>query len=239
MDTFADLVARERRSDDPALAVPDSRGYDYHRLLTTAWKTGNFLRHLGVGEGATVGVVAAPAAPPVLGFLGSALLGAGVRFDPPREVDARVLLAPGAIVGEYDLPPGGQYASYGGAVDDPRVSHFESDVWSENPAFPETPIPPETTALAGDRAVSRADLLDAGEAVAEARHLEAGDSVVVRAPLSDPRAVAAGVVAPLVAGAEIRLDADRTGDFAVAVEDAPEKEVVRLADVPLSFDRPN
>ncbi|WP_227376125.1 long-chain fatty acid--CoA ligase [Haladaptatus halobius] len=236
MDTFGDLAARERRSDDPALAVPDSRGYDYHRFLTTAWKTGNFLRHLGVREGATVGIVSSPAAPPVLGFLGSVLLGGGVRFDPPREVEARVLLAPGDSVGEYDLPPGGQFIAYGEAADDPRVSQFESDVWSENPVFPETPVPPETTALAGEPEMSHADLLDAGRAVAEERHLEPGDSVVIRAPLSDPRAVAAGVVAPLVAGAEIGLDAERTGDFSVAVEDAPEKEVARVADVPLSFD---
>lgn len=239
METFSDLVARERRSDDPALAVSDSRGYDYHRFLTTAWKTGNFLRHLGVREGVTVGVVVASAAQPVLGFLGSVLLGAGVRFDPPKEVEARVLLAPGEAVGEYDLPPGGQFISYGETVADPTVSQFESDVWSENPVFPETPVPPETTALAGEREVTHVDLLDAGKAVAAERNLEPGHSVVVRAPLSDPRAVAAGVVAPLVAGAEIVLDANRTGDFAVAVDDVPERTVVRVVDVPLSFDASN
>ncbi|WP_458206556.1 hypothetical protein [Haladaptatus sp. NG-SE-30] len=235
MDTFADLVARERRSDDPVLAVPDTRGYDYHRFLTTAWKTGNFLRHLGVREGVTVGIVTSSAAQPLLGFLGSVLLGAGVWFDPPNDVDARVLLAPEEAVGEYDLPPGGQYVSYGRPVDNPRVSHFEEDVWSENPVFPETPLPPETTALTGEREITHAELLDAGKSVAEEWHFDPGDSVVLRAPLSNPRAVAAGVVAPLIGGAEIVLDTDRVGDFAVAIEDAPEKTVVQVADVPLSF----
>ncbi|WP_458187381.1 hypothetical protein [Haladaptatus sp. NG-WS-4] len=233
MDTFADLVARERRSDDPALAIPDSRGYDYHRFLTTAWKTGNFLRHLGVREGVTVAVVPLPTAPPLLGFLGATLLGASVWFDPPNDVAARVLLAPGEKVGEYDLPPGGQTVSYGGPVEDPHVSHFEADVWSENPAFPETPIPPETTALTGEHEVAHAALLDAGKRVADQWELEPGDSVVVRTPLADPRTVAAGVVAPLVAGAEIDIDTDHVGEFAVADEDAPEKTVVQVADVPL------
>ncbi len=235
MDALGDLVARDRRSDAPALTVPDSRGYDYHRLCTTAWKTGNFLRHLGVREGVTVAVVTVPSAHPILGFLGATLLGAGVRFDPPKEIDARVLLAPTEQVGEYELPPGGQYVAYGDSPADPTVSHFETDVWSENPTFPETPVSSETVALTGDTEITHAELLGAGERVADQWNLEPGDSVVVRAPLSDSRAVAAGIVAPLVAGGEIVLDTDRVGDFAVGDDgdEIPEKTILRVADVPL------
>jgi hypothetical protein len=235
MNTLGDLVARNRRSGDPALSIPDSRGYDYHRLCTTAWKTGNFLRHLGVRQGVTVAIHTASAAQPVLGFFGAALLGASVRFDPPTEIDARVLLAPGASVEEYELPSGGQYVSYGDSVPDPTVSHFETDVWSENPVFPETPLPPETVALSrsNDREISHAELLDAGNTVASDWNLESGDSVGVRAPLSDPRTVAAGLVAPLLVGAEIVLDADRTADFAVSDSAAPEPSVLAPNEVPL------
>ncbi|WP_049971125.1 class I adenylate-forming enzyme family protein [Haladaptatus cibarius] len=224
MDALSDLVARERRSDDPALSVPDSRGYDYHRLCTTAWKTGNFFRHLGVRDGVTVAITPSSTPQSILGFLGAILLGANVRFDPPRDIDARVLLAPTETVGDYELSPGGQYVGYGEKPADPTVSHFETDVWSENPTFPETVISPETIALTGERDVSHAELLAVGTAVRDRWELESGDSVVVRAPLSDPRVVAGGIVAPLVAGAEIVLDADRTGDFAVArdAEAAPE-----------------
>ncbi|EFW92606.1 hypothetical protein ZOD2009_07049 [Haladaptatus paucihalophilus DX253] len=233
MDTLGDLVARERRSDDPALSVPNSRGYDYHRLCTTAWKTGNFFRHLGVREGVTVAIHATPAAQPILGFFGSVLLGASVRFDPPTEIDARVLLAPAESVADYELPPGGQYVAYGDPAPDPTVSHFETDVWSENPVFPETPFPPETLALPGERDATHADLLDAGNAVASDWGIESGDSVAVRAPLADPRTVAAGIVAPLLVGGEIVLDADRTADFAVADAAAPESSVLTPGEVSL------
>ncbi len=238
MHILGDLVARERRSDDPALAVPGAGEYDYHRLCTTTWKTGNFFRHLGVHEGVTVGIRATPAAQPILGFLGATLLGASVHFDPPSETDARVLLAPTESVSEYELPPGGQYVAYGDAPSDPTVSHFETDVWSENPVFPDTPLPPETVALTGERAMSHADLLDAGTAVATEWNLEPGDSVAIRAPLSDPRTITAGLVAPLLVGGECVLDTERTADFAVvagdlAASDVPESSALTLGDVPL------
>ncbi|WP_435152951.1 hypothetical protein [Haladaptatus sp. DFWS20] len=234
MNALGDLVARERRSDDPALAVPDSGRYDYHRLCTTAWKTGNFLRHLGIREGVTVGIVTSASAQPILGFLGATLLGSAVRFDPLREIDARALLAPTEAVSDYELPPGGQRVAYGTPPTDPNVSHFETDVWSENPTFPETPISPETVALTGKTDVSHGELLAAGERVSERWELDPGDSVVVRAPLSDPRAVAAGIVAPLAAGAEIVLDTAKTGTFSVRdTDDSPEDSDIALDDVRL------
>ncbi len=238
MHILGDLVARNRRSDDPAVAVPGSGTYDYHRFCTTAWKTGNFFRHLGVREGVNVGIHTTPAAQPILGFFGAVLLGASVRFDPPTETDARVLLAPSESVGEYELPPGGQYVAYGDRPADPMVSHFETDVWSENPVFPETPLSPETVALSGKRDVSHAQLLDSGTAVASEWDLESGDSVAVRAPLSDPRTIAAGLVAPLLVGGECILDGGRTADFAVVDDDSnpsnvPESSVRTLDGVPL------
>ncbi|WP_266076207.1 acyl-CoA synthetase family protein [Haladaptatus caseinilyticus] len=233
MNALGDLVARERRSDDPALSIPHSGGYDYHRLCTTAWKTGNFLRHLGVREGVSVGIVTSPSAQPVLGFLGAMLLGSTVRFDPPNEFDARVLLAPTEGVGDYELPPGGQYVAYGKSPTDPNVSHFETDVWSENPTFPETPIPPETTALTGETDVSHEELIGAGRRIADQWNLKPGNAVVVRAPLADPRAVGGGIVAPLIAGAEIVLDTDRIGEFAIACDgdDVPDGSVLTAGDV--------
>ncbi|MCO8254213.1 long-chain fatty acid--CoA ligase [Haladaptatus sp. AB618] len=238
MQILGDLVVRSRRSDDPALGVSGSGGYDYHRFCTTAWKTGNFFRHLGVREGVTVGIRATPAAQPILGFFGAVLLGASVRFDPPNDIDARVLLAPTERVGEYELPPGGQYVAYGDAPADPTVSHFETDVWSENPVFPETPLSSETPALTGEREVSHAELLDAGTAVADEWGFGPSDSVAVRTPLSDPRTIAAGLVAPLLVGGECVLDTERTADFAVVDDDsgasnAPESSAITLDDVPL------
>jgi len=256
MNALGDLVARDRpsgdaasnrspnsggrRSDDPALSAPrERRAYDYRRFRTTAWKTGNFWRRRGLHAGATVAVADDPEPEAVFAFLGAALLGARTRFGPPGEVSARIAVAPREAVGGYDLPPGGQRVAYGGPPDDPSVAHFERDVWSENPAFPETSVGPESVALVAtdggdDREFSHADLLSAARAVADDWGLEPGDEVAVRAPLADPGTVVAGVVAPLVAGAAILLpDGEAVGDYAVVGEasDPPEPRTVAASAV--------
>jgi len=241
MDKLGDLVTRERRSDDIALVAPrENRRYDYHRFCTTAWKTGNFWRRRGVHADATVAVADDPEPEAVFSFLGAALLGARTGFGLPTArgddadaLDARVVAAPSEEVGDYEVAPGCQRVGYGGPPDDPAVAHFERDVWSENPAFPETPVESEAVALvAGDDEFSHADLLTAARAVADDWDLEPGDEVAVRAPLAAPGTVVAGVVAPLLAGAAICFpDGEETGDFAVADGDAPEESVVRPEEV--------
>ncbi|NEU57433.1 hypothetical protein [Halorussus sp. MSC15.2] len=232
MDALGDIVARDRRSDDPALVAPrGNRHYDYRRFCNTAWKTGNYWRRRGVHEGATVAVADAPAPETVFSFLGAALLGAKTRFGTTDasvgddDFDARLVVAPRDEIGDYDVPPGTQRVAYGGPPDDPSVAHFERDVWSENPAFPETPIDPETVAIvAGDNALSHAEVLAAARRVADDWELAPGDEVAVRAPFSVAGTAVAGVVAPLLAGAVVLLpDDDATGDFAVAQGGAPEE----------------
>jgi hypothetical protein len=238
MDKLGDLVTRERRSDDTALVAPrENRRYDYHRFCTTAWKTGNFWRRRGVHDEATVAVADDPEPEVVFSFLGAALLGARTRFGLPSAQDeddadtlaARIVAVPSEEVGDYEVAPGCQRVGYGGPPDDPAVAHFERDVWSENPAFPETPVESEAVALvAEDEAFSHADLLGAARAVADDWDLATGDEVAVRAPLARPGTVVAGVVAPLLAGGAVLFpDGDATGDFAVADGDAPEETVVR------------
>lgn len=253
MDTLGDLVARERRTGDPALHVPGTppREYDYRRFCTTTWKTGNYLRRLGVRStdevedqdgslaGATVAVVPTRAPEPLLALFGSALLGARVRFAPPRDVAARVLVAPGDEMDAYDLPPGSQRIAYGVESDDPAVAWFGESVWSENPSFPPTAVSPDAPAVTTDDCDhAHADLLVAADATATAWELDDGDTVAVRAPLSDPRALAAGVLAPLLAGAEILLpDDEYVGDVAVVddadVAGAPEADALSVDDVSL------
>jgi len=242
MNALGDLVARGRRSDDPALSAPrERRAYDYRRFCTTAWKTGNFWRRRGLHADATVAVADDPEPEAVFAFLGAALLGARTRFGAPGDVGARIAVAPRGAVDEYALPPGGQRVAYGGPPDDPSVAHFERDVWSENPAFPETAVDPESVALvaasegdAPDREYSHADLLSAARTVADDWGLGPGDEVAVRAPLAAPGAIAAGVVAPLVAGAAILLPDDgAVGDYAVVADgaDSPESRAVAASAV--------
>ncbi|WP_255167933.1 hypothetical protein [Natrononativus amylolyticus] len=221
MNTVGDLFARERRSDRPALVDATGRVYDYHWLCTSAWKAGNFLRHSGVRRGVSVGVVGdGPLA--LLSFFGTALLEGTTRFEPPRgdgaTADLRALVAPVDVLESYNLAPGAQRIGYGGQPDDPGVHHLEAGLWSENPSFPPLETDPEAALLAaGERSYSHAAVLAAARDVVDEYGLESGDRVRVLAPLSEPRSVAAGVVAPLLAGAVIELPGGDGGESALAV----------------------
>jgi hypothetical protein len=247
MDTVGDLVARERRTDDVALAAPGvGRTMRYHDLCTTAWKAGNALRHFGVARGATVAVAADPHPTPVLGFLGAALLGARTRFADSVGTGAhsegtshhdgapRAALVP-ARDADREAPPGTSLVAYGDAPDRPTVAHWEGTVWSENPAFPPTAVDPGTAVLAPRH--SHEDVLAAARDVVAGAGLDAGERVAVRAPLSDPRGVVAGVVAPLLAGGAVLFPAgDAVGDVAVVRagdREAPEATAVSVEDVSL------
>jgi hypothetical protein len=228
MDTLRGLLARERRSEKIVLhdATTD-REYDARRLLTNAWKTGNFLHHCGVRSGHTVAVVGrTPEA--LLGFLGAASLGAVIRFGPPASTDARAVIAPTDEIDRFGLPPGGTKIAYGDPPDDAHVEYFERDVWSENPTLAPATVNPDDPVLATDGAqFTHAEVLAAAENVIESVAMQKGETVAVRAPLSRPGTVAAGIVAPLLASAIITLpDGDTVADVAVASDDVPEARSV-------------
>ncbi|WP_435360811.1 AMP-binding protein [Haloarchaeobius sp. DFWS5] len=246
METLADVLARDRRSDAPALFVAGTavQRYDYRRLLTTAWKAANFLHHQGVREGSTVAVVSERRAQPVLAFLGASLLGARTRFDWADEAtgtvaldDARVLVAPHDELASYALPAGAQYVGYGDDSTDPAHHYWEGEVWSENPTMPPEPCLPDTEILlAGTRGYSHTELLQWAETAHESLSLAGDEQVAVRTSLDDPRTLGAGVLAPLLAGSEILFPDDETqGDVAVTRgdDDCPEKRVFELDSVVL------
>lgn len=262
MNVLGDLVARDRRSGDPALSAADpDRARSYRDLCTTAYKAGNILRYRGVDAGDEVAIAADPRPEPVLAFLGAVQLGAVARFVPAGDLATavgrpavRVAVAPvehESAVADA-LAPGGSLATYGDPPDRPATTHWPRAVWSENPAFPPTSVDPDAPALAGtvdgdDAAFSHAAVLDAARAVAETLSLGRGDRVAVVASLADPRVVAAGVVAPLLVGATVVLppadDVEGSLDATAAVVDGgpgdgsattvPEAQVMRRRDVPL------
>jgi hypothetical protein len=229
MDVLGDLVARNRRGDAPALRhAPSGRASDYRRFCTTTWKVGNLLRNEGVRDGATVGIAARPEPEPVLSLFGVALLGATVRLDPPDDADGlKALVGPTDTLDEYDPGPGTRLVAYGPEPDDPAVSHFERDVWSENPTEPPDIVAPDDAMLAtGEGSHTHRALLNAARAAVEAWDLTAEDAVAVRSSLAHPGTVAAGVVAPLLVGGEMLFpDEGTTGDIAVVTGDAPEPSV--------------
>ena len=220
METVGDCFVRDRRSDRVVLVDESGREYDTHWLCTSSWKAGNFLRHTGVRRGVTVGVVGdGPLA--LLAFFGTALLEGRTRFDPPMELatadDLRTLVVPADDVTRYELPPGTQRVCYGGEPPASDVHHFDAGLWSENPSFPPLSIDPATPLLADDEgSVGHGEAMDTARRVADEHGIGAGTRVAVRAPLSDPRTVIAGVLAPLAVDGVIVLGED-TESASIAV----------------------
>ena len=225
--TVDDLLTRDRRDDRTALVDATGREYDRHWLCTTAWKSGNFLRHAGVREGITVGVVGdGPLS--LIAFCGTTLLEGQTQFEPPTELtdreDVRALVAPVSALGRYTLPRGAQQVGYGDPPAEPAIHHFDAGLWSENPSFPPLDIDPETALLTdGDRTVTHQNALEAARGVIDEYDLHKGDRVVLDAPLADLRAVVAGVIAPLLAEGAIVLTED-VDDPAAVVDTESQSE---------------
>ncbi len=244
MDVLGDLVARARRSPDPAFRddVHD-RSYTYHDFCTTAWKTGNFLRYLGVARGDRVEIAPEPLAEPLLTFFGAAQLGAVARFA-PGSGDARAVVVPRAAESTFDPPPGTKLAVYGGPPSRPDVAHWEGIVWSENPAFPPTDVDPDSPALTAtaseddeapdaerDDQFTHAELLDVARRVVDRFGVDDETTVAVRASLARPGTVAGGVLAPLLAGGTVVVPDDGTSCDVCVGTDGPEPVLVDPAEL--------
>lgn len=228
MTVLGDLLARDRRTDAPAL-LDDANGrqYDYRRFCTTAWKVGNLLRHFGVRAESPVAVAADTKPEPILSVLGAALLGGVVRIG-TESTEAKVLVAPTADLDSYPRSPGCHRIGYGERPDDPSDSFFEQDVWRENPTQPPAEVGPDTPVLrSGGVTYTHRAVLRSARSVVEQWDLTADSVVAVRAPLGIPETIVAGVVAPLLVGGTILLpDEDSVGDCAVVAETGPESRVL-------------
>jgi len=225
--TLTELLARDRRSPDPALVHdPTGRRYDYRRALTSAWKVALFLRNEGVRGGMAVAIAEDDAPEAVLSFLGAGLLGATVSVGPGSVDGVKAVVAPTERLAEFDTGAGTRLVGYGAEPADPSVAYFERDVWSENPTLPPDRPAPDDPLLSADGTVyGHTDLLEAATAVADTHDLTPGTEVVVRARLARPGVLVAGVLAPLVAGAvSVVPDGETVGD--IAVGDGPEPVVV-------------
>ncbi|RQG91637.1 hypothetical protein EA462_06730 [Natrarchaeobius halalkaliphilus] len=239
--TVDELFARDRRDERTALVDRTGREYDAHWLCTTAWKAGNFLRHAGVREGTTVGVVGdGPLA--LVSFLGTTLLEGTTRFEPPSDLSSedgfRALVAPVTVLesGTYDLPPGAQRLGYGEKPTEPAVQHFDAGLWSENPSFPPRSIDPSVAMVSdGDRLVSHETALEAARDVIDEYGLAAGDRVVVREPWPVLETVVAGVIAPLLADGVVVL-AD--GEGVSALEDETKERAFEDGELDGSIEPP-
>jgi hypothetical protein len=217
MDVLGDAIDRDRRSSAIALRAPATgRSYDYRRFCTNAWKIGNFLRHHGVRSGAGIGIADDPIPEPVLTFYGAAVLGAVVDVAPNTDASPRALVVPEPEVDSYDPEPGTKLIAYGNRHENPSVAYFERDIWSENPTQPPDHVAPEDPLVTTDgRTYTHGEILAAAERVVDAEGLGSDDDVAVHGSFSAPGVVAAGLVAPIVAGGTIVLGTESAGDLVV------------------------
>lgn len=217
METIADAVAATGEHDGVAFDAPGrGTGHSYDAFQDGVRKAANLLRQYGVRSGARVAVVVGPKAPdegdvpgylagsidPLLAALGGTLLGGVVDPAPATDVDAAALVAPSAWLDRYETAPGTTRLAYGGPPDDPAVARFERERWSENPVEPPESVDAGEVAVDDGTAYTHADVLAMAGTPREALDLEPGVLVAVETELDGP-AIAAGVVAPLLAGATI------------------------------------
>ena len=242
MDVVGDLLARDRRSRDLAIVTPDGRERTYHDLITNAYKAANVLRYLGAREGATVAVHPDPGFHPTLAFLGAAGLGASVRFDPAAGLDAgdRVVLVPTAEESTADPAPGTNLAVFGGPPARPETTHWEQELWSENPGMVPSTVEPADPVVSGPGSpISHQRLLALADAATRTAAIDADTRVVVRAPITDHRALAAGVVAPLVTGGTVVLDRALGAESDPTADDPARGDVAIVADEAVTPPEPN
>lgn len=220
MDTLAEMLATGRDREGVAFEAPARRTPTSHReFATNAWKAGNLLRHYGVRPGSRAALVVGPkerdseqapgrlgsAPDPLFGLLGATAVGATVDVTPDSPVEARALVVPAPWLDRYEAAPGCSIIAYGSPPERPEVAHFERERWSENPTEPPGSVAPDDPAIqAEDREYTHAELLGAARSIVREYTLEADDIVAVAAPLTGAGAIAAGIIAPLVAGATVR-----------------------------------
>lgn len=237
MDTLADLVAAGRERDGTAVEIVGrTTPHSYRDLCTNVWKAANLLGHYGVHPGGDVAVVPGPknaesgdrsgrrglvdSAEPLLATLGGALRGATVVSTPDQPVESRALVLPAGWWAEYETTPRCSALAYGGPPEDPRLTHLETELWSENPTRPPEQVDPETPALRADgRSHSHGELLAAATTVADRYSLDESSRVGLAAAVDTPVALVAGVLAPLSAGSTVvsALDAAALDDAGVTL----------------------
>ena len=215
---LGDLLPRARRREQPAVAFPTSdRAMSYQDFFTNAYKSGNVLRFLGVRSSATVAIEPTLAPEPYLAFLGAAQLGAGATFDPTAE--ARVRLVPVDREADHEPAAATKLAVYGGPPESPATTHWEQEVWSENPGFPATDVDPDSTVLLADgESHSHRAVLAAADGIIDTLDLDGDSRLAIRVSPSTPAAIV-GLVAALAAEATAILvgESDHAVDADAAV----------------------
>lgn len=233
---IGDLVARDRRSEFTALIDAGiDRVYSYFDFCNTANKAANVLRHVGVRRGDRVLILSAPEPQPILTFFGATQLGSVVLFaetiDVPRPEGISAIVHPTTRKDDIETVGSERLISYGDPPEAPNATHWETEVWSENPAT----VPPNHRS--GDTALdtgrdgtqyTHEQVLRSARVVIDRFDVQEGARVALKAPLTDPRTVVAGLVMPLLVGGSILLPKDDLAEAGVVVTGQNQRERDRV-----------
>lgn len=253
-ETLKDLVAAGREREGRVLDIEGRPApYTYQDLSTNVWKAGNLFTHYGVHVEGDLAVAVGPksasggrdetgyidASEPLLAVLGGALVGGVVEMAPTAPVETPVLVAPAHW--DIESAPACTRLAYGGPPTDPDVSHFERNVWSENPIEPPETVRPGQAALqAGDRKQwTHEDALAVARRAVTDGDIGPQSRVRLVGPLDGPGAFVAGIVAPMAVGATIVVPdralsddesgyaEDPDGTIAVVTDEGADREIDR------------
>jgi hypothetical protein len=246
MHTLKALAAAAKGRNGTVIDAADrATPYSYDEFGTNSFKAGNLLGHYGVHPGGTVAVAVGPkdapsdgAAPaaipdsadPLLALFGGVSVGATVDLTPREPVDARALVRPDWQ--EMAVEPQCSVLAYGGPPTEPSITHFEQELWSENPTEPPEPVESDDPAVRLDgETFTHAQLLEASRAVVEAHELDETSRVLLAAELTEPGALVAGVLAPLVSGGTILFpseddESSRDMEPTLVVRDQPRESAL-------------
>jgi hypothetical protein len=247
METIADLVATAEDREGTVIDAPDRAvAYSYPEFAANSFRAGNLLGHYGVHPGSTVTVAVGPkeqprkaagdglsgvpdAAESLLAILGGGSIGAVVDVTPDPPIDSRALVAPAWW--DCETTPRCSHLAYGGPPTEATVAHFEAELWSENAVRPPETVDAAAPALRADGETdTHEELLSTATAVIEEFGLDGSSRVALSAPLTEPGAIVAGVLAPIAAGATILLPETQTtgqpGEKRVSRDDGADLRVV-------------
>lgn len=252
METIKELVAAGRDRDGAAIdALDRSAPYSYRDFCTNAWKAGNLLSHYGIRPGATLAVLAGPkdataesefgdidSPDPLLAVLGAATVGAEADLTPAEPIDERAAVLPTGWLDRFEFAPGCSLVAYGGPPEDPSVTHFEGQSWSENPTEPPDAVSQADVLLvSGEERFTHEEVVDATVELVERHDMDENTRIALDAPVTEPGTLVAGLFAPLSVGATIVLggaNADEMlseeAEYVVAPEKAGPSTIV-AADV--------
>lgn len=239
MNTLRDILADAVNNTDLAIGAPAAgeRVYTYEQLAETSRSLATVFAEAGIDADSVVAIAPAPAAETVIGFLSATALGAQVRFSPPARAAIAGVFGPTETVAAFQVPDDALRVGFGERPDADRITHFGTAVWKADADPIDAPVVPTTPALSdGSHQYTHRALLQAANAVIDARDITTETEIAVRGPLTDPRTIVAGFIAPLVAGGTIRFPSDGTphGDLAITDDEAPEHRLLLLLDVPLA-----